>query len=143
MQPKVAAAAILVVAALQAVSVCAERPAWITQEILDMIANDKNNCMAEHGTTEAQVDSVNNGQLPEDRSITCYMFCMFDTFAVVDEDGVLDADTLSSFFPEEVQEKARGAFGPCSEPPGDDNCDKMKNLAKCIHEHDPSMLFMI
>ncbi|XP_066593442.1 general odorant-binding protein 69a-like [Prorops nasuta] len=121
----------------------AERPSWITDEIVEMLATDKKNCMAEHGTTEEQIDSVNNGQAPVDRSITCYMYCMFDTFAVVDEDGVLDWETLSSFFPEEIQQKATAAFKACHAPSGDDNCDKMKNLAQCIYEHDPSMLFMV
>ncbi|XP_033213373.1 pheromone-binding protein-related protein 6-like [Belonocnema kinseyi] len=128
---------------LHTVLVVAKPPDWIPQEMLDMVQNDKQRCMAEHGTTQELIDKVNEGELPNDRTLTCYMFCLFDSFSLADEDGNIDVDLLVSILPENLQAPAGEVFGACNNQPGADICDKMYNIGKCAQTKRPDLWFMI
>nr|UEN71174.1 odorant-binding protein 9 [Gregopimpla kuwanae] len=60
-------------------------PEWVTQDIIDMVHDDKERCMQEHGTTQDLIDKVNDGNIVNERTLTCYMNCLFESFGVVSE----------------------------------------------------------
>nr|QNL14931.1 odorant-binding protein 5 [Aulacocentrum confusum] len=128
---------------LQAGLVPAKRPDFVTDEMVAMIKDDKDRCMQEHGTTEALIERVNDGDIPNDKAITCYMYCLFESFSVIDEDGVLEADMLTGFFPEDIQAKGGPILSACASQDGADNCEKVYNIAKCVHSKMPEMWFMV
>ncbi|XP_020289884.1 uncharacterized protein LOC109857704 [Pseudomyrmex gracilis] len=135
---------ILGVVLLQAVLyVSAAPPDWVPPEMLEMVQSDKERCMAEHGTTQALIDEVNDGKLTEDRSITCYMNCLLDAFSLVDEEGNLEAEMLISVIPAEFQEIGNKILNKCAHQDGTDPCDKIYKVAKCVQATVPELWFMV
>ncbi|KAH0540562.1 general odorant-binding protein 69a-like [Cotesia glomerata] len=118
-------------------------PDWVPPEIIEMAAGEKGRCMSEHGTTQGMIDQVNAGSIPNDPALTCYMFCLFESFSIVDEDGVLEYEMLLEMFPEDIKNKATGILGGCATQSGADNCEKVYKIATCVQGKDPSMWFMI
>nr|QDJ95961.1 odorant-binding protein 18 [Encarsia formosa] len=138
---RVAGVFMVLAVCLQAIS--ANRPDFITDEVMEMIKDDKARCMAEHGTTEALIDEVNNGHLPNDKALTCYMFCLFEAFSLVDEDANLEVDMLIGFLPESMQSIAHDLIEKCAHKSGADPCDKIFNMAKCVQDERPDLWFMV
>ncbi|XP_063971885.1 general odorant-binding protein 69a [Diachasmimorpha longicaudata] len=128
--------------AMQALLVSAGRPDFITDDMMAMVADDKARCMSEHGTTEALIDEVNTGALPNNRALTCYMDCLFAAFGVIDE-GELEVDMLVGFLPDHMQDAARDLLETCAKQPGADPCDKVFEIAKCVQAKRPDLWFMI
>ncbi|XP_060817737.1 pheromone-binding protein-related protein 6-like [Bombus pascuorum] len=118
-------------------------PDWIPPEIFDMVAEDKARCMSEHGTTQAQIDEVDQGVLKDDRSITCYMFCLLEAFSLVDDEGDIDADMLLGLLPDQFQARAESVMSKCTPAAGSDKCDKIYNLAKCAMAEAPDVWFIV
>ncbi|XP_017754774.1 PREDICTED: general odorant-binding protein 69a-like [Eufriesea mexicana] len=118
-------------------------PDWMPPEILDMAKEDKIRCMSEHGTTQEQINDVEKGTIPNDPSITCYMYCLLEAFSLVDDEGNLDEDMLMGVLPDNFQELANSILKTCLPTHGSDNCDKIYNLAKCIQSSAPDIWFMI
>lgn len=99
--------------------------------------------MSEHGTTQAQIDEVNDGVLVHSKAIGCYMYCMLDAFSLADEEGNLEAEMLISFLPEDLQEMGTNILNKCAKQDGEDNCDKIFNVAKCVQAEVPELWFMV
>ncbi|KAL7290212.1 hypothetical protein TKK_0015918 [Trichogramma kaykai] len=123
--------------------VTAGRPDFVTDEILEMVAGDKARCMKEHGTTESMIDAVNEGNIMNDRAITCYMYCLFEAFSLVDEDGILEVEMLVGFLPENMQASAEVIVNSCIDENPGDVCDKMYATSKCIYDKRPDLWFML
>ncbi|KAH0951263.1 Obp1 [Eciton burchellii] len=134
---------ILAAVLLQAIYVSAGPPDWVPPEMLEMVQGDKKRCMSEHGTTQELIDKVNDGDLLNDRSITCYMFCLLDAFSLVDEEGNLEAEMLISVIPAEFQEIGNKILNKCAVQDGADPCEKIYNVAKCVQGTVPELWFMV
>ena len=118
-------------------------PDWVPPEVLDMVQDDKERCMGEHGTSQAQIDEVDNGNILNEPSITCYMYCLLEAFSLADEDGNLETDMLLGLLPDNLQEKATDVLGKCTPTVGSDNCEKIYNLAKCVQGIVPELWFIV
>ncbi|KAL2712193.1 general odorant-binding protein 83a-like [Vespula squamosa] len=126
-------------------------PDWVPAELLEMVAGDKSRCMEEHGTTQALIDQVNDGNLVNDRALSCYMFCLLDAFSlvnsifdlIVDEEGNLEAEMLLGFLPENLVAKGTDILNACAKQDGADGCDRVFNVAKCVQAKVPELWFMV
>ncbi|XP_076376470.1 odorant binding protein 1 [Megalopta genalis] len=118
-------------------------PDWVPPEIIDMVQDDKQRCMEEHGTSEAMIQEVAQGKISSDRSITCYMYCLLEAFSLVDDEANLETDMLMGILPEHLQDLAEQILGKCNPAAGSDNCEKMYNLAVCVQQAVPEMWFIV
>ena len=118
-------------------------PDWVPPEVLDMVQDDKARCMGEHGTTQAQIDEVDRGNIANEPSITCYMYCLLEAFSLVDEDGNLEADMMLGLLPDNLQDTATEVMGKCTPTVGADNCEKIYNLATCVCATVPDLWFIV
>ncbi|KAK2579462.1 hypothetical protein KPH14_010777 [Odynerus spinipes] len=134
---------IFAIVALQDVRVTAGPPDWIPPEMLEMVAGDKARCMEEHGTSQALIDQVNDGNLVNDRSLTCYMFCLLDAFSLVDDDGNLESEMLLGFIPDNLKELGNDILNACAKQDGADGCERIYNVAKCVQQKVPELWFMV
>ncbi|EZA48953.1 ObirObp1 [Ooceraea biroi] len=135
---------IVAVVLLQAIYVSAGGPPdWVPPEMLEMVQGDKKRCMGEHGTSQALIDEVNNGNLADDRSIACYMHCMLDAFSLVDEEGNLETEMLLGVIPEQFLELATELLNKCAVQEGADGCEKVFKIAKCVQATKPELWFMV
>ena len=118
-------------------------PDWVPPEVLDMVQDDKERCMGEHGTSQGQIDAVGSGNIVNEPSITCYMYCLLEAFSLVDEDGNLETDMLLGLLPDKFQDTAVEVLDKCTPTTGSDNCEKMFNLAKCVYSAVPELWFIV
>lgn len=135
--------AILLLIGTQALFARAGPPDWVPQDLIDMVQGDKERCMAEHGTTQALIDKVNDGVLENDRAISCYMYCLLDAFTLVDEEGNLEAEMLISFLPDDLKAQGTDILNKCAKQDGADGCEKTFNVAKCVQSTVPELWFMV
>ncbi|XP_047367285.1 uncharacterized protein LOC124956011 [Vespa velutina] len=118
-------------------------PDWVPAELLDMVVGDKTRCMEEHGTTQALIDQVNDGNLVNDRSLSCYMFCLLDAFSLVDEEGNLEAEMLLGFLPENLVAQGTDILNACAKQDGADGCERVFKVAQCVQQKVPELWFMV
>ncbi|XP_076276128.1 odorant binding protein 1 isoform X2 [Lasioglossum baleicum] len=114
-------------------------PDWLPPEIIDMVQDDKQRCMEEHGTTEEQIQQVMQGNIPNDRSITCYMYCLLEAFSLVDDEANLESDMLMGFLPENLLDTAAQVMAKCTPGAGADNCERLHSIAVCVYEAVPEV----
>ncbi|KAG7198172.1 hypothetical protein KM043_005590 [Ampulex compressa] len=134
---------ILAAVLLQAGLIAAGPPDWVPQEMLAMVQGDKERCMAEYGTTQDQIDKVNEGVLVNEKSISCYMYCLLDAFSLADEEGNLESEMLMSFVPEHLVATASDILGKCAKQEGPTACDKIFEVAKCVQSTVPELWFIV
>ncbi|XP_076620191.1 odorant binding protein 1 [Colletes latitarsis] len=132
----------LTLVCLQAMFVRAA-PDWVPPEVFEMVQEDKQRCMSEHGTTQAQIDEVDKGIMTNDPSITCYMYCLLEAFSLVDDEANLETDMLMGLLPDNLQDKATEVLGKCTPTVGTDNCNKIFNLGKCVYDAVPDLWFIV
>ncbi|XP_076276130.1 odorant binding protein 1 isoform X3 [Lasioglossum baleicum] len=118
-------------------------PDWLPPEIIDMVQDDKQRCMEEHGTTEEQIQQVMQGNIPNDRSITCYMYCLLEAFSLVDDEANLESDMLMGFLPENLLDTAAQVMAKCTPGAGADNCERLHSIAVCVYEAVPELWFIV
>ncbi|XP_031833781.1 odorant binding protein 1 [Nomia melanderi] len=128
---------------VHAACVFAGVPDWIPPEVIDMVQDDKNRCMAEHGTQEAEIAEVQAGRITSARSITCYMYCLLEAFSLVDDEGNLESDMLMGLLPENLQDTAESVLAKCTPAAGADPCEKIYNLAVCVYNTVPDLWFVV
>ncbi|XP_054000124.1 general odorant-binding protein 69a-like [Hylaeus anthracinus] len=133
---------VLAIVCVQAMFVHAV-PEWVPEEVFEMVADDKQRCMSEHGTTQAQIDDVGVGKMENNPSITCYMYCLLEAFSLVDEEANLETDMLLGIIPEHLHETASKVLGACTPTTGTDNCNKIFNLGKCVYAQVPDLWFIV
>ncbi|XP_014605087.1 PREDICTED: uncharacterized protein LOC106787327 isoform X3 [Polistes canadensis] len=118
-------------------------PDWVPPEMIEMVAGDKARCMEEHGTSQALIDQVNDGNLVNDRSLSCYMYCMLEAFSLVDEEGNLESEMLLGFIPDNFKEMGTDVLNACAKQDGADGCERVFNVAKCVQQKVPELWFMV
>ncbi|XP_015177157.1 PREDICTED: uncharacterized protein LOC107066747 [Polistes dominula] len=118
-------------------------PDWVPPEMIEMVAGDKARCMEEHGTSQALIDQVNDGNLVNDRSLSCYMYCMLEAFSLVDEEGNLESEMLLGFIPDNFKEMGADILNACARQDGADGCERVFNVAKCVQQKVPELWFMV
>ncbi|XP_076642046.1 odorant binding protein 1 [Halictus rubicundus] len=118
-------------------------PDWVPPEVIEMVQDDKHRCMEEHGTTEDQIQQVAAGNIPNDPSITCYMYCLLEAFSLVDEEANLEGDMLMGLLPESLQDTAETVLSKCTPGAGADNCERMYSIAVCVHQAVPELWFIV
>ncbi|XP_012277309.1 pheromone-binding protein-related protein 6 [Orussus abietinus] len=128
---------------LQIVLVSAKVPDWVTPEMLAMVKDDKETCMSTHSTTQDMIDQVDNGFVPDIRSLKCYMHCLFEAISMIDEDGNLEVELMTGMLPENMQDDARNVLDKCSKEDGADECEKVYNIATCIGKANPKLMVII
>ncbi|KAI4475673.1 hypothetical protein M0802_015073 [Mischocyttarus mexicanus] len=111
--------------------------------MIEMVAGDKARCMEEHGTTQALIDQVNDGNLVNDRSLSCYMYCMLESFSLVDEEGNLESEMLLGFIPDNLKDMGTDVLNACAKQDGADGCERVFNVAKCVQQKVPELWFMV
>nr|UQJ72437.1 odorant binding protein 1 [Trissolcus basalis] len=135
--------AIVCVAVIQATLVIAKRPDFIDDDMMEMIKEDKAQCMQEHGTTEDMIEKASEGNIPNDSHITCYISCLLTRLGMLTDDGAIDADMMLSVVPDEIQDKAQQVLEKCGALTGTNNCERMYNAAQCILKNCPEMWFIV
>ncbi|RLZ02146.1 Odorant binding protein 4 [Cephus cinctus] len=133
----------LVALAVSHEMIYADLPDWVTPEMTDMVKDDKIRCMNEHGTDEEMIVRANDGDLVDDRKLKCYMYCLMESFGLVDTDGEFEMELLIGFLPENLQDVARNAMNACADEGGDDPCEKVYMHSLCIYKRNPQLWFLI
>ena len=81
------------------------------------------------------------GEIHEDASLKCYMYCVFELLELMNDKGQLFvmrlADHIESNYDDEVQSIAFNMGRKCLRPEGDNNCERAFWYHKCWKSTDP------
>nr|QHN69066.1 odorant binding protein 9 [Sirex nitobei] len=134
---------IILTLCFQTILIRAKLPDWAPPDIIELVAEDKKRCMDEHKVDQATIDKADNGDIPNEQNIKCYMHCMMESFSVVDEDGEIEEETFVGFLPEQFQTKARQSLSACANKGGADPCDKLYNTMMCFIPLAPELWYVL
>ncbi|KAI7815679.1 odorant binding protein [Rhyzopertha dominica] len=97
-------------------------------------------CIAKSGVTQEMFALGAKKEFPEDHALKCYMHCIMDEVAVIDEDtGLIDTEAYVAVIPDFVKGRWRPVIEHCGTQPGTDRCDVAFNTFKCYYEQDPDL----
>nr|AIX97146.1 pheromone-binding protein 5 [Rhyzopertha dominica] len=97
-------------------------------------------CIAKSGVTQEMFALGAKKEFPEDQALKCYMHCLLDELAVIDEDtGLIDIESYVGLLPDVVKGKWKPVMENCGTQPGADRCDSIFNTFKCWYEKDPDL----
>lgn len=104
----------------------------------------KQNCI--FSNLEA-IREFDQGEIHEDASLKCYMYCVFEVLELINDKGQLFimklADHIESNYDDEVQNIAFQMGRRCLRPPEDENnCEKAFYYHKCWKTRDPVVCFV-
>lgn len=88
--------------------------------------------------TEA-IKEFSDGEIHEDEKLKCYMNCLFHEFEVVDDNGDVHLDTLFHSIPHSIRDKVIGMSEHCTDPEGDNLCQKAWWFHQCWKKADPQV----
>lgn len=86
------------------------------------------------------IKEFDSGEIHEDASLKCYMYCVFEVLELINDKGDLFvmrlADHIESNYDDEVQSIAFNMGRKCLRPEGDNNCEKAFWYHKCWKSKD-------
>ncbi|RZC40354.1 uncharacterized protein BDFB_011155, partial [Asbolus verrucosus] len=109
----------------------------LTEEMQELADTLHNTCVDETGVGEDVIENARKGSFADDDKLRCYMKCLMDQMACIDEDGIIDVDATIAVLPEEYQEKGENIIRKCGTKVGANPCDNAYLTNKCWYETDP------
>nr|AIX97060.1 odorant-binding protein 14 [Dastarcus helophoroides] len=122
----------------------ATRNTWaLSDEMKEVIQTLHDTCVAETGVDESLITkTMADKKLPEDDKLKCYIKCL-QTETGTMEDGVLDAEGVLAFTPDDIRPKVEATIRKCGSQPGGNDCEVAYNTHACWLADNPDnyMLF--
>ncbi|XP_034832651.1 general odorant-binding protein 72-like [Maniola hyperantus] len=103
----------------------------------------KNQCMLKNGVTNNEVGEIEKGVFLEDRTVMCYIACIYKTIQVVRNDR-LDKDLIlrqiDILYPKDIKEAVKKSVIKCVPVQNlyEDPCEGIFYAARCLYADDPS-----
>ncbi|XP_030747910.1 uncharacterized protein LOC115876314 [Sitophilus oryzae] len=110
----------------------------MTEEMLELAKQLHDTCVGETGAKEDAITNAKSGTFSEDPNFKCYIKCLLDQMAIVDEEGTIDVEAMIAVLPEEFQDSAP-AIRKCDTQRGADACDTVWLTHKCYYREDPEV----
>nr|QYL00045.1 OBP20 [Eupeodes corollae] len=100
-------------------------------------------CQKEIGVDEALIAQSNNGNLPNDRKLQCYIHCLFQKTGLIDENNIIHLEHMIEILPTEMQEIIERLISSCGTKHGADPCETAYLTVKCYFDADPENSMLI
>ncbi|GAB0089731.1 General odorant-binding protein 72 [Sergentomyia squamirostris] len=102
----------------------------------------RQSCQPKTKATTEQIDSVNRGVFPDEKSIKCYVNCVLEMGQTMKRGKLNLKQTIqqiNQFTPEDQREKAISATNMCKDAPNGirDPCEASYAFLKCSKQHHP------
>ncbi|XP_015587322.1 pheromone-binding protein-related protein 6-like isoform X1 [Cephus cinctus] len=127
---------------------CGTRPSFVSDDMIAMAASVVNACQTETGVSTADIEAVRNGQWSEERSLKCYMYCLWEQFGLVDDKRELSLNGMLTFFQRIPAFRAEvlKAVNTCKRIgkyfANGDNCEYAYTFNKCYAEQSPRTYYL-
>ncbi|KAJ3633281.1 hypothetical protein MTP99_010241 [Tenebrio molitor] len=115
----------------------------IPEEMQELVDTLHNTCVDETGVAEDVIGKAQKGDFVEDDKLKCYMKCIMEQMACIDDGGTVDVEATIAVLPEEYQAKADPIIRKCGTKIGVDACDNAFLTNKCWYEGDPDEYFLV
>uniref|UniRef100_A0A1B0CTT1 Uncharacterized protein n=2 Tax=Lutzomyia longipalpis TaxID=7200 RepID=A0A1B0CTT1_LUTLO len=100
-------------------------------------------CVAQTNVDESLILASVNGYLPDDRTLQCYIDCLFRTTGLIDENGHILFEEIAHLLPTEIKEIIVAVTSKCRTIHGKDECETAYLTVKCYFEADPEHSMLI
>ncbi|XP_017785354.1 PREDICTED: uncharacterized protein LOC108568658 [Nicrophorus vespilloides] len=113
----------------------------IPEEMLELARSLHNACQAESGAAEELISKAQKGDFTDDQNLKCYIKCLMNELAVMEDDGTVDVEAVIEFLPEEHRKDVEPAVRKCGTVVGADHCENAWLTHKCYYENAPDNKF--
>nr|QTG40724.1 odorant binding protein OBP23 [Rhynchophorus palmarum] len=117
--------------------------ACISDEMKELAQQLHNTCVSETGTTEDAITNARAGTFTDDEKFKCYLKCLLDQMAIVDEEGRIDVEAMIAVLPEEFQDSLPPVIRKCDTIIGANACDNIWLTQQCYYKENPEHYFLI
>nr|QHN69051.1 odorant binding protein 10 [Sirex noctilio]QHN69067.1 odorant binding protein 10 [Sirex nitobei] len=127
---------------------CGTRPSFVSDEMIMTAASVVNACQTQTGVATADIEAVRNGKWSEERSLKCYMYCLWEQFGLVDDKSDLSLNGMLTFFQRipayriEVQTAVNECKGISKYLVHGDNCEYAYVFNKCYAKRSPKTYYL-
>ncbi|XP_044020700.1 pheromone-binding protein-related protein 6-like isoform X2 [Aphidius gifuensis] len=123
---------------------CESRPSFVSDDMIAAAASVVNACQTQTGVATADIEAVRNGDWPDSEPLKCYMNCMMESFALIDDRKEISLNGMLSFFQripayrEEVEKTVR----KCKYIANGDNCQYAYTFNLCYAKSSPKTYYL-
>nr|UWL63317.1 odorant binding protein 27 [Pagiophloeus tsushimanus] len=115
----------------------------LSEEMQELANQLHATCIEETGAVEDAVANARAGDFSEAESFKCYIKCLLDQMAIIDDDGIIDVEAMIAVLPEEMQEKTAPIVRKCDTQKGANACESAWLTHKCYYREGPEQYFLI
>nr|QCZ25095.1 odorant binding protein 38 [Nezara viridula]QFO46786.1 odorant binding protein [Cylas formicarius] len=115
----------------------------LSEEMQELANQLHSACVEETGAQESDIPKARDGVFSEDENFKCYIKCLLEQMAVIDDDGMIDVEAMISVLPEELEEIAAPVMRKCGTVKGANACENAWLTHKCYYKENPEAYFLI
>ncbi|XP_050309871.1 general odorant-binding protein 83a-like [Anthonomus grandis grandis] len=115
----------------------------LSEEMQELANQLHDTCVGETGTTNDAIANARNGNFEDSDSFKCYIKCLLDQMAIIDDDGIIDVDAMVAVLPDELKEKTEPIIRKCGTQKGANPCENAWLTHKCYYKEGPEIYFLI
>ncbi|XP_060876176.1 general odorant-binding protein 69a-like [Metopolophium dirhodum] len=107
-------------------------------EIEEMKKTLYNICYTKYPITEEHKNNVKKAIISDDPSFKCFLKCCFDEMSLIDEDGIIDGDSLKEMAPDHIKPILEQVIPNCIKTVKQDSCEAAFDFVSCVIKVNPS-----
>ncbi|XP_022911546.1 general odorant-binding protein 69a-like [Onthophagus taurus] len=118
----------------------------MSEEMEELAKQLHNDCVEQIGdaAVEAFITTVQKKEgFPDENLLKCYIKCVMDEMAIVDDDGVIDVEAAIALLPEEMADDAAPIMRKCGVIKGSSPCDTVYQTHKCYYDTNKEVYFLV
>ncbi|XP_060853554.1 pheromone-binding protein-related protein 6 [Rhopalosiphum padi] len=102
-----------------------------------------NACSAKFPLTDEIRNNAKNSIVADDQNLKCFLRCCFDEMSMIDEDGIIDGESLVSMTSDKLKIVAKKAVDSCLTADKQDGCEAAFKFISCGIKLDPSLIELL
>ncbi|XP_017781595.1 PREDICTED: general odorant-binding protein 72-like [Nicrophorus vespilloides] len=110
---------------------------------MDVASGIRSKCQEETGVDLAVVDRMMDGEFSAEKSVSCYLGCILNSFGVYKPDGYIDYDRLLLGFSDDLKPAYKAMYDICKEYKGEDMCETALISNKCYYNYNKDIYFVL
>ncbi|XP_060875836.1 general odorant-binding protein 69a-like [Metopolophium dirhodum] len=90
-----------------------------------------NACAGKFPITEEIKNNAKNAIISDDPTFKCFLRCCFDEMSLIDEDGILDGDSMKAMAPDHIKPIFEQVIPNCLKNVKQDGCEASFEFIRC------------
>ncbi|NP_001153525.1 odorant-binding protein 10 precursor [Acyrthosiphon pisum] len=102
-----------------------------------------NACAGKFPITEEIKNNAKNSIISDDPTFKCFLKCCFDEMSMIDEDGIIDGDSLKAMAPDHIKPILEQVIPSCTKNVKQDGCEASFEFISCGIKLNPLIVALL